>query len=145
LSALAALFGTLALAHHGFGGRYDRAAPIYLEGRVLEAYFGFPHAEVVIDVDPKAMVAPEPVATGAFATGLTFWRAALGRQVKVEFPPVARFFALEGRVQLGDRMGLVVLRNCEPPHQLRAQWVAPSEGRPVIREGTMQTEERGGC
>ncbi|MEL6782687.1 MAG: hypothetical protein AAFO51_09940 [Pseudomonadota bacterium] len=145
LSGVVALCGTLALAHHGFGGRYDRAAPIYLEGKVLEAYFGFPHAEVLMDVDPDATVAPAPVAAGEFATGLTFWRATLGRPVEVEFPPVARFFALEGRVEAGDRIGLVVLRNCEPPHQLRAQWVAPPKGPPVIREGTMQSEELGGC
>ncbi|MEM8625173.1 MAG: hypothetical protein AAGG47_16845 [Pseudomonadota bacterium] len=99
----------------------------------------------MIDVDPDATVAPAPVATRDFATGLTFWRAALGRKVEVEFLPVARFFALEGRVEVGDRIALVVLRNCEAPHQLRAQWVAAPEGPPVIREGTMQTEELGGC
>ncbi|MEM9764015.1 MAG: hypothetical protein AAF968_16160 [Pseudomonadota bacterium] len=145
LSAMVAVGGTLALAHHGFGGRYDRSAPIYLEGTVLEAYFGFPHAEVLIEADPDAIVAPASIATGEFVTGLTFWQAALGLQVEVEFPPVARFFALEERVDVGDRIGLVVLRNCEPPHQLRAQWVAPPTGPPVIREGTMQSEEPGGC
>lgn len=40
--AVVTLCSTFAFAHHGFGGRYDRSAPIYLEGTVLEAYFAFP-------------------------------------------------------------------------------------------------------
>ena len=42
------------LAHHGFGGRYDRAAPIYLEGFVETAHFGYPHAELTLRIDPEA-------------------------------------------------------------------------------------------
>ena len=35
---------------------------------------------------------------------------------------------------------MVVLRNCDPPHQLRAQFVAPAQGDPVLRVGKAQQE-----
>lgn len=140
---IAGLAASVALAHHGFGGQYDRSAPIYLEGVVAEAYFGFPHAEVVIDADPEIATAPEEIMSGEFAAGLTFWREELGQRLEVEFPPVTDFFELGGRVSAGDRIGLVVLRNCEAPHQLRAQWITPNEGAPVLRTGRMQSETPG--
>ncbi len=143
-AALAAsLAAGAALAHHGFGGEYDRSTPIYLEGVVEQAFFGYPHAEIVLTADASVDNAPGVVAEGEFGDGLTFWRAELGPSVEIEFPPVRRFFDLDGRIAPGDRIGVVVLRNCEPPHQLRGQWVAPAEGDPVVRSGRMQNEVSG--
>ena len=52
-------------------------------------------------------------------------------------------FELDGRVNPGDRVAVIVLRNCEPPHQLRGQWVRPARGEAVIRGGTLQAEVEG--
>lgn len=138
-----ALTATTALAHHGFGGTYDRSAPVYLEGTVESAFFGYPHAELVLTVDTDVRSASLGDEAREFADGLTFWRAEIGATSEIEFPPVALFFDLEPRIRPGDRIAVIVLRNCEPPHQLRAQWVAPASGDPVVRRGRMQTEVQG--
>lgn len=140
LAAASMLVAAAALAHHGFGGAYDRSAPIYLEGTVERAYFGYPHAELVLRADPAARPDDLPESAAEFAPGLAVWQAELGEAPEIEFPPVRRFFALEERVRPGDRIAVIALRNCEPPHQLRAQWVAPESGPPVVRSGRMQSE-----
>ncbi len=140
VGAVAMLTTAAALAHHGFGGAYDRSAPIYLEGTVEQAYFGYPHAELVLRADPSASPADLPDNAAEFMPGLGVWQADLGEAPEVEFPPVRRFFDLADRIEVGDRIALIVLRNCEPPHQLRAQWVAPESGPPVVRSGRMQSE-----
>ncbi|MGL4234582.1 DUF6152 family protein [Tabrizicola sp.] len=133
-----------ALAHHGFGGSYDRAAPVYLEGTVADAYFGQPHPEVELQVDTQAQL-PTTLPTDAeeFAVGLQAWSPELAETVTIEFPPVGRFFDLDGRVAVGDRVALIALRNCEAPHQLRGQWIALADGTEVVRQGTTQTEVTG--
>jgi len=140
VGVLAMLTAAAALAHHGFGGAYDRSAPIYLEGTVERAYFGYPHAELVLRADPSARPADLPDSAAEFAPGLGVWHAELGGAPDIEFPPVRRFFDLEERIKPGDRIAVIALRNCEPPHQLRAQWVAPESGPPVVRSGRMQSE-----
>jgi hypothetical protein len=144
IAALTAMVPAAVLAHHGFGGNYDRSAPIYLEGTVTDAYFGQPHPEVDLQVDTAA---PLPLQSSAdaeeFAQGLVGWSPELGDSLTVEFPPVGRFFDLDGRVAVGDRIAVIVLRNCEPPHQLRGQWIALSDGSEIVREGRMQTEIAG--
>ena len=138
-----ALTGTAALAHHGFSGAYNRAAPLYLEGTVERAYFGYPHAELMLQVDPAATSPQLPESAAEFAEGLTFWQPELGATVEIEFPPVSRFFALGERMTVGDRVAVIVLRNCGQSGQLRGQWIAPPAGPPVVREGRMQTEVQG--
>lgn len=128
--SVVALSGTLALAHQGFGGRSNRAAPICLEGVVAEACFGFPQAELTLHVDVNLTVASAPADL----------RAKLGRRLELETPPVALFFALEDRICVRDRVRLVVLRNCEAPHPLGVQRGAPPTGAPVLRRGRMRTE-----
>jgi hypothetical protein len=125
------------LAHHGFSGRYDRSAPVWLAGTVTAASFGLPHS--VITLTPDTTLPPD---VGEFADGLVTWTGA--DPVTVEFPPVARFFDIGDMIAVGDRIGLVALRNCDEPHQLRGQWVQPATGVPVVREGRMQ-EEVAGC
>ena len=142
-AAVLTLLGAGAAAHHGFSGRYDRTAPIYLEGTVIEAYFGYPHAEVTLEADPAAVGIALPAEASAFTTGLTYWRDALGARPEIEFPPTRGFFDLDGRVRPGDRVAVVVLRNCEPPHQLRGQWISVADGSTVLRSGRVQDEVDG--
>ncbi|XWN30478.1 MAG: hypothetical protein ROR55_23840 [Devosia sp.] len=128
-------------AHHGFGGRYDRSAPVWLEGEVASVYFGQPHAELFIIVSESAKPDPPPEAIDEFADGLTLWPG--GGTVEVEFPPVRQFFALDGAIRSGDRVAIVALRNCQPPGQLRGQAIRLPDGEWVVRRGRMQTEVDG--
>ncbi len=41
---------TAARAHHGFAGKYDFSRPMYVAGRLADAYIGYPHARLTIDV-----------------------------------------------------------------------------------------------
>jgi len=143
LSAFMMILSTVyrpAVAHHGFGGEYERGAPVYLEGTVVHSYFGYPHAEIVLEADRRVQAATLPASAAEFEDGLTFWRAGLGARPEIEFPPVALFFDLDGRIAAGDRVAVIALRNCEAPHQLRGQWIAPADGAPVVRSGRVQTE-----
>jgi hypothetical protein len=134
----AALSASQADAHHGFTGRYNRSAPIYIGGRVERANFGYPHAVLTLTADGTGPVSGLPASAAEFSQGLRGWDG--GNSVTVELPPVQLFFNLESRIRVGDRIRLIVLRNCEEPHQLRGQWVAPAAGEPVVRQGRMQTE-----
>jgi hypothetical protein len=128
-----------ALAHHGFTGRYDTTTPLYLQGEVTSAVWGFPHA--VLEVTLAADAAIPAVLADTFGAGLVPLTDA--DTVTVEFPPVAEFNNLEDRIASGDSISMVVLRNCDPPNQLRAQWVAPAEGEPVLRSRVWQDEVAG--
>jgi hypothetical protein len=57
----AALAGALPVgpvrAHHGFIGKYDFSRPLYLAGRLTDAYVGYPHARLTLDV-PRNLQLP---------------------------------------------------------------------------------------
>ena len=53
----AALLDTPAWAHHGFAGKYDFTRPFYLAGRLTDAYVGYPHARLTLDV-PRNLQLP---------------------------------------------------------------------------------------
>ncbi len=132
-----------ARAHHGFGGRYDRTRPIYLEGVVRTASFRPPHPTVTIDVDASQR-RPAALPSGdEFMVTLVLREEDRGRSVEVEFPPVSRFFGLGERIRVGERIAIVALRNCAAPHQLRGQWIRLADGTTVVRSGPMQTEVEG--
>lgn len=138
IATAAVVATTPAIAHHGFTGRYDVSSPIYINGIVEAATFGFPHA--VIEITSSCASAP-PALTAEFGTGLV--AVSSEQRLTVEFPPVGIFNDLEGRIAGGDQIGMVVFRNCDPPHQLRAQWVAPVAGEPVLRNRRLQDEVEG--
>ncbi len=126
-------------AHHGFDGEYDRSSPIYLEGVVTEAFFGLPHAELTLEIDRDVQSANLPESAKEFEDGLTFWHEGLGTTVEVELPPLNRFFNLESKIERGDTVKLIVLRNCEPPHQLRGRWVVTGD-ESTVQSGRVQNE-----
>lgn len=130
-------------AHHGFGGKYDRSKPIYLEGKVINAYFGYPHAEIQINIDTANKTRNRLQDAEEFLPDLIDWHNGLDLNLEIEFPPVQRFFALDGQVKTGHRVAVIVLRNCEPPHQLRGQWITLANGTTVVRSGQMQREVNG--
>lgn len=141
-AALAGLASTIlplpGLAHHGFGGRYERGRPIWAIGTVEAAYFGQPHAEITLRPDTAARKGALANAVAEFQEGLS--RLLSDAPLEIEFPPVRLFFSLDGRVTVGDRVEVITLRNCIPPHQLRAQAIRLSSGEWIVRAGRMQTE-----
>lgn len=133
IAFLLLLVPAVAMAHHGFTGRYDLSQPVWIEGEVIQAYFGQPHPTLTIrtpsDLAPPAR-RPDP---GAARSTIAVDRLAVreetrGRDVVIEFPPIPAFFNLGDSVTVGDRVALIAFRNCEAPHQLRGQWLQP--GRP---------------
>lgn len=127
-----------AFAHHGFGGRYERGRPIWATGIVEAAYFGQPHAEIALRPERGARKGPLADAVAEFQHGLS--RLPGDAPLEIEFPPARLFFALDGRVRVGDRVEVIALRNCAPPHQLRGQAIRVTDGEWVVRSGRMQTE-----
>ena len=139
---LTAVTGTTALGHHGFSGRYDLSRPIWIEGEVVRAYFGPPHAELTIRTAPSMRV-PSPLPrlgpTASFidAGSLRILTPTQGRTFRLELPPTQQYFGLRSRVAVGDRIAVVALRNCERPHQLNVQWLRPAKGAIVARSAPM--------
>ena len=118
--------------------RFDDARPIYLEGIVAEAAWSPLRSQIVLRV--SASPAPPddlpeiddmslPVAVADSPA-----REAVGATARIEVPPAARFRSLPGRIDLGDRIAVIVHRNCNPPHQLRAHWLRLGNGAVVKRE-----------
>ena len=137
-----------ALAHHGFTGRYDISAPLWIEGEVTKVYFGQPHAELTIrtsadlslpDAAPDLAGADDVITAQALAVR----EDTKAREIEIEFPPIRIFFDLGSSVSVGDRVAVIAFRNCEPPHQLRGQWIKPQDGAPVARSGRLQYQVEG--
>jgi hypothetical protein len=116
-------FSGTVLAHHGVTGLYDTSRPIALTGTVTEATFSPPHPVISIRIEqadaPGGDLGRPDEITGPIAT-----RAEdVGRVREIEFSPVRTFYNLGRRVQVGDKVTVVALRNCRPPHQLRSSWI----------------------
>lgn len=132
----------IARAHHGFDGLYDLAAPVWVEGVVVEAYFGHPHSELTVQVaDDIVLPSPRPDLgpAGAFldAQALTVPEGVVDRTVVLELPPTRQYSTLGDRIGEGDTVAAVAVRNCEPPHQLNVQWLRLPDGAVESRIGTM--------
>lgn len=133
----------IASAHHGFSGRYDASQPIWIEGVVEKASVAPPHPVLSVRVD-REMRPPEGFSLPNEITGALRVRAEdRGAVREIEFPPTATFFALSERVKPGDRVALVVLRNCLAPHQLRSQWVRLTNGTVIERSGRLSAQANG--
>jgi hypothetical protein len=135
LSAAAALGSSVALAHHGFTGEYDSSTPLWIEGTVTKVTFSPPHPTMVIRLQRDARpTPPSPLPPEANkAPALLADRAT----AEVEFPPIGTFYALGEKVKIGDKVSLIALRNCKPPHQLRSQWIRIASQEVVTRDGRM--------
>lgn len=131
------LLSRMAGAHHGFTGRYDTGAPIILSGVVRRASFSPPHPTVTITVDASPPALDGVRLPGEFTGRPAFAQQQAGQLVEVEFPPVQTFYRLGDRLRTGDRVTILALRNCLPPHQIRSQWVRLADGSVVEREGRL--------
>jgi hypothetical protein len=141
----------MTIAHHGFDGKYDSSQPIYLAGTVREVRWQSPHSVLVLDV-PKNLTIPSDLKQARNIDRLGDETLAslivpvqmLGKTQQLEFPPVGSMVnPLRDRLKVGDRVSAIVYRNCEPPNQLRVQFVQLNDGTTVVRPGTVQTEVNG--
>jgi hypothetical protein len=142
LAASLVLAATAAAAHHGFTGRYDTDRPIWLTGTVAALSASPPHPTASIRVD-EAPGPPPAVLPAEFTGTLAARPEDGGRTLQIEFPPVGAFYALGQRLRPGDRVAVMALRNCRPPHQLRSQWIRLPDGAVVQREGRLSYMGRG--
>lgn len=132
----------IAHAHHGFDSRYDMAAPIWIEGNVVEAYFGNPHSELTVRIaDNTELPSPSPdlgpAASFLDAQALTIPEDISGHTIVLELPPTRQYSTLGDKITEGDSIAAVAIRNCEPPHQLNVQWLRLPDGSVESRGGTM--------
>lgn len=134
---------TKVAAHHGFAGQYDASRPLYLQGTVRQVRWQSPHSTLIVELPKNLEVPPEFRQVSASELGantqkqLTIFPDLLGTQQRVEFPPVASMVdPLQDRLQVGDSIQLVVLRNCEPPNQLRILLARLTDGTTVARAKT---------
>jgi hypothetical protein len=132
-----------ALAHHGFGGRYDTRVAIYLAGTVSRVRIGMPHPVIELRVSLPPVLPTGLPEAAEFEPRLLMRPEDQAQTREVEFPPVARFLELGPEIKPGDRIALIALRNCVAPHQLRGQWIQLASGRVVVRQGRMQNEVEG--
>lgn len=123
------------LAHHGVTGRYDAATPIVLSGTITATTFAPPHPVLSVRVDTAELPAFD-VGRPAEYFGPAVVRAEdVGEVREIELSPVRMFYNLANRVRVGDRVVIVALRNCLPPHQLRSTWLRLSDGTVVSYTG----------
>lgn len=62
---------------------------------------------------------------------------------EIELSPVGTFYDLRDQVRVGDRITLLALRNCEPPHELRSSWIQLSDGQIVSYVGGLHRKVDG--
>jgi hypothetical protein len=146
--SLGLVLGGIARAHHGFVGRYDLAAPVWIEGIVVQAYFGYPHSEFTIRVrDDIVLPSPPPDLgpAGKFldAQALMIPDNIRGGIVKLELPPTRQYSTLGDRIRKGDAISAVALRNCDPPHQFNVQWLRLPNGGVESRATAMSYMVKG--
>lgn len=140
LSAAIASLGVLGLggavlAHHGVTGQYDGAVPIVLHGTVTAATFAPPHPILSIEVTGDALPDFEVGRAEEYFGPAVVRPEDIGRVIQVEFAPARMFYDLSGRLQQGDEVTILALRNCLPPHQLRSSWLRLSDGEVLSYTG----------
>ncbi len=115
-------------AHHGVTGQYDAATPIVLSGTLTAATFAPPHPVLAVRVDTAELPGFDVGRTGEYFGPAVVRSEDVGEVREVELSPVRMFYDLADRLSIGDRVLVVALRNCLPPHQLRSTWVRLDDG-----------------
>lgn len=138
----------IARAHHGFDGRYNMAAPVWIEGVVADAYFGNPHSELTVRVPADIQLPSPPPDLGPAASflgagALVVPEDIVGQTVVLELPPTRQYARLGDRLLEGSTVFAVAIRNCEPPHQLNVQWLQLPDSDVESRSRAMSYMVRG--
>jgi hypothetical protein len=122
-------------AHHGVTGQYDAARPIVLNGILSEAVFAPPHPVLTVRVNDLPLPSATLGRPEDYFGPVTARPEDVGAELVVELSPVRMFYDLADRIEPGDRITLVALRNCLPPHQLRSTWIMLADGDVVTYDG----------
>ncbi|MBR9765854.1 MAG: hypothetical protein GYB53_20625 [Rhodobacteraceae bacterium] len=129
------VFGSAGSAHHGVTGRYDGASPLLISGSVEAATFAPPHPVLTVRVDGAGRVDAQTGRPEEYFGAVIVPEAMVGNSHEIELSPVSMFYRLSEVLEPGDRITLVALRNCLPPHQLRSTWVRLESGEVRSYEG----------
>lgn len=132
-------------AHHGFYMDYETRYAYWLEGVVVEGYFGMPHADLTLQLDEDPMP-PEGFESENAADLLEKihrvpWNLR-GKEVDIEFPQQKMFYDLGDVLKEGDRVVAIVYRGCKKPFPLRGQWILLPDGESLRAVGKVQREIR---
>jgi len=133
--AMVCMAGSTAPAHHGVSGRYDVSQPIVLSGTITQASFSPPHPVLSVRVDTAEMPELETDRPPQLKARPIARQEDVGMVRRIELSPVRMFFELGPRVRNGDRVTILALRNCLPPHQLRSFWIRLADGQIISHEG----------
>jgi hypothetical protein len=117
-----------AVAHHGVTGRYDASRPILITGIVTATTFSPPHPVLSVRVERANVAGGQLGRPDEYFGPVSARPEDLGQVREVELSPVRMFYDLEAKVKPSDRVTLVALRNCLPPHQLRSTWIRLRDG-----------------
>ncbi len=145
---------TTAEAHHGFGGRYDRSQPLYVEGVVTTATWNLPHA--LINIEPSS---PTAAPKDLFELDAGSYSRLGGREVVERTQPIQATGSgvltlllpppmtsdaarLAERPGQGDTVGAIVFRECSTG-ELRVQLLRLSATERLVRNGVIQREVDG--
>jgi hypothetical protein len=148
IAAIAALALPVS-AHHGNRGRFDVSKPYWVEGVITRVYFGQPHPLIAVRTQ-KSLAAPAKrpdigVADAIGTRTIGVLPDTRGREVEIEFSAIPLILELDGKIKPGDRIALIVFRNCDAPHQLRGQWLQLGSNAPIARPGPVTRTQVEGC
>lgn len=152
LTALAPAQG--AEAHHGFGGRYDRSKPLYIEGQITQATYIQPHGLITVEPSP-----PSPPPADLLRLNDRQYSDLGGREVVTKAQPIQ---ATGGGVLVllltppmtsvvagrpapparGQSVGAIVFKECSTG-ELRVQLLRVSATDTLVRQGVLQREVDG--
>jgi hypothetical protein len=135
--------GGMALAHHGVSGLYDTSRPIALTGVVTAARFAPPHPVISVRVEDAAAPAGDLGRPDEITGPIAVRDEDVGQVREVEFSPMRIFYELNAELRPGDRVTIVALRNCRPPHQLRSSWIRLPDGETVSYGGGLHRRADG--
>lgn len=131
----AGLSAGIASAHHGVTGQYDASRPIAIVGTVTAATFSPPHPVMSVQVEEGELPDVEIGRPGELTGPIALPAENMGDVLEIEFAPASMFYDLRDRLQIGDRVVVLVLRNCRPPHELRSSWILLSNATVVSYDG----------
>jgi hypothetical protein len=143
-------------AHHGHTGRYDRSRPVYINGTLAEVDWGYPHAQLTIDI-PSGVRLPNDLSRFSELDRLddrdTVSRltpAQAGR-IEVILPPniMGDIIPSPDRPERGDRLEAVAYQRCPQGSRYDGEWrvqaLTTTTGEVLFRSVGAPTGFSDGC
>lgn len=141
-AGLAARPGTAA-THRGVTGQPDAGTPMILAGTIARATFAPPHPVLLVQVEGGEIQVGDLGRPDEFTGPFVQRPGDVGAVREVEFPPVGTLYDPRDRVAAGDRVVVLALRTCLPPHEPRSPWAQLEGGEVVSHEGGLNVRVDG--